>query len=325
MASCDSNALLQRAKLFAGLDAGTLQIIKTQLVCNWFSGLTPTPPPTPSLLLDPTVAPSAFAAYSVRKLRTAYAGNCMTVQRSSDSTQASFGFVNNMLDTASLLAFVGAGNGVVVKWFDQSGNGVDGTQAAATAPKIISGGSLVTGSNGLPALQFAIGNGFTTTNQTLSGSACIYAVAFRAWTSASYAPIIEWNYGATTGIGFLTTGTATQDWQAKQWLAVGNGFNSTHTPRAFGTYGAIADNTWHLIDTQLAAAGTGIWLDNVSIASTATNAAIAAITASPILIAANGGDVWVGDISEIIIYNAAQSATLQGTVRSNINASYAIY
>jgi hypothetical protein len=66
--------------------------------------------------------PNAAAAYSLRKLRSAYTGNCIEVRRSSDNALQNIGFVNNVLDTASLLSFVGAGNGFVRTWYDQSGN-----------------------------------------------------------------------------------------------------------------------------------------------------------------------------------------------------------
>jgi hypothetical protein len=72
--------------------------------------------------------PNAAAAYSLRKLRSAYTGNCIEVRRSSDNSLQNIGFVNNVLDTASLLSFVGAGNGFVRTWYDQSGNGVNGEQ-----------------------------------------------------------------------------------------------------------------------------------------------------------------------------------------------------
>lgn len=81
-------------------------------------------PKTPAFtgLLD--TYPGAAAAYSLRKLRTAYTGNCIRVRRSSDNAEQDFGFVNNVLDTASLLTFVGANSGFVTTWYDQSGNNV---------------------------------------------------------------------------------------------------------------------------------------------------------------------------------------------------------
>lgn len=71
-------------------------------------------------LLD-TIAIAPKFAGSVRKLRAAYAGSAIRVRRSSDNTETDIGFdVNGHLDTATLLTFVGAGNGFVTKVYDQS-------------------------------------------------------------------------------------------------------------------------------------------------------------------------------------------------------------
>jgi len=53
----------------------------------------------------------AAAAYSLRKLRNAYAGSAIRVRRSSDNTAQDIGFdANGNLDTASMLSFVGSNN-----------------------------------------------------------------------------------------------------------------------------------------------------------------------------------------------------------------------
>jgi SPP1 family predicted phage head-tail adaptor len=98
--------------------------------------------PSASLLLD--LYPSAAAAYSLRKLRTAYSGSAVRVRRSSDNTEQDIGFVAGQLDTASLLAFCGAGNGFVTSWYDQSGDARDAAQTTqANQPQIVSSGSLI--------------------------------------------------------------------------------------------------------------------------------------------------------------------------------------
>jgi len=98
----------------------------------------PTPPASP--ILDTL---SAAAAYSLRLLRTAYAGSCIRVRRSSDNTEQNIGFVNGVLNTVALLAFVGAGDGFVVTWYDQLGNVRNATQAtAANQPRIVNAGVL---------------------------------------------------------------------------------------------------------------------------------------------------------------------------------------
>jgi hypothetical protein len=100
-----------------------------------FGGLAP--------ILD--LYPNAAAAYSLRLLRTAYSGNCIRVRRSSDNTEQDIGFANNTLNTANLLSFVGANDGFITKWYDQSGNGIDIIQVVAGfQPQIVSSGSLIT-------------------------------------------------------------------------------------------------------------------------------------------------------------------------------------
>ena len=111
------------------------------------------PPPSPFVgLLD--TFPGATMAYSVRKLRSAYAGNALRVRRSSDNAEQDIGFVGADLDTSSLLSFVGAGNGFVTTWYDQSTSGINPVQATTTKqPKIVSSGAVET-INGKPALLF---------------------------------------------------------------------------------------------------------------------------------------------------------------------------
>jgi hypothetical protein len=105
------------------------------------------------LLLD--LYPNAATAYSVRKLRTAYTGNCIRVRRSSDNAEQNIGFVNNELDTTSLLSFVGAGNGFVTTWYDQSGNGNDVFELTASwQPRIVNAGVLYI-QNSKPTLIFS--------------------------------------------------------------------------------------------------------------------------------------------------------------------------
>lgn len=98
--------------------------------------------------------PNAGAAFSLRKLRSAYAGSAIRVRRSSDNTELDIGFVNNILDTTTLTTFVGAGNGFVSIWYDQSGNGRNmSATTTALQPSIITSGSIIT-SNNKPAIYF---------------------------------------------------------------------------------------------------------------------------------------------------------------------------
>lgn len=81
-------------------------------------------------ILD-AVAATVLAAYSTRKLRAAYSGPAIRVRRSSDNAEQDIGFSGEDLDTSALATFVGASQGFVKTWYDQSGNGNNATQTAA--------------------------------------------------------------------------------------------------------------------------------------------------------------------------------------------------
>jgi hypothetical protein len=96
----------------------------------------------------------AAAAYSLRQLRSAYTGSAIRVRRSSDNTEQNIGFVNNVLDTASLTSFCSGTNGFVTTWYDQSGNGRNATQTtAANQPQIVNSGAIIL-ENAKPCLKF---------------------------------------------------------------------------------------------------------------------------------------------------------------------------
>lgn len=94
------------------------------------------------LLLD--TYSGAIVAYSLRKLNTAYTGYAIRVRRSSDDTSQDIGFkADGTLDTTALTTFVGANNGFVSIWYDQSTNGYNLSQStAANQLRVVYNGSL---------------------------------------------------------------------------------------------------------------------------------------------------------------------------------------
>ena len=109
-------------------------------------------PPAATLLLD-QYGQDNILAYSVRKLRTAYTGNCMRV-RNGSSVELDIGFDSSgNLDESALLTHCGSGDGFVVKWYDQSGNGGNiENSTTAEQPKIVSSGAVLK-SNGKPVIE----------------------------------------------------------------------------------------------------------------------------------------------------------------------------
>ena len=103
-----------------------------------------------NLLLDTYTG--AAAAYSLRKLRTLYTGDCVEVWNG--SSYADIGFSNDELDTVALAAHCGSNDGFVSKWYSQTGSN-DATQTVTgRMPKIYDGTTGVVTENGKPALHF---------------------------------------------------------------------------------------------------------------------------------------------------------------------------
>lgn len=94
------------------------------------------------------------AAYSLRRLLASYEGSAVRVRRDSDNATLDIGFLSDgSLDTPALLAFVGAGSGYVVVWYDQRGLR-DASQASPSSqPRIASAGAVKT-RGGAPTVDF---------------------------------------------------------------------------------------------------------------------------------------------------------------------------
>lgn len=158
------------------------------------------------LLLD--VYPGAAAAYSLRKLRTAYTGAAIRVRRSSDNTETDIGFNgSNQLDTTALSTFCGLGNGFVTNWYDQSGNSKNATQTTTSLqPYIYFSGSVIT-RNGKPALQNSGYNYLVASTASGSGAGILYNWCFSAYNNdnLNVANLIVYEVPNTGGI--FTGGT----------------------------------------------------------------------------------------------------------------------
>ncbi len=109
--------------------------------------------------------PSIAAAYSSRRLRTAYTGSLLRIRRSSDNTESDIdALANGDLDTAAVATFIAAGSGYIVTWYDQSGNGYDATQTTAASQPLY----VASGQNGRPVLRWDGSNDFLMTATTVS-------------------------------------------------------------------------------------------------------------------------------------------------------------
>jgi hypothetical protein len=128
----------------------------------------------------------AAAAYSIRKLRTAYTGNCIRVRRSNDNTEQDIGFTSlGDLDTASLKTFVGAGNsGFVTVWYDQSGDTLNLRQStAANQPNIVNAGVIRRGFGNRPIINFDGTNDRLGNTASIALPSPVASSVFSVWSS----------------------------------------------------------------------------------------------------------------------------------------------
>lgn len=251
--------------------------------------------------------PNAAAAYSLRKLRSAYTGSAIRVRRSSDNTEQDIGFSGSGgLDTSSLTSFCGSGNGFVTTWYDQSGNARNATQTtAANQPQIVSSGSVIN-VNSKPSIQFDGLNDFLTlsnisTNITYSGFQVVKRTATStisvtlAGSSISDSYLL-WNFSDNNAYFRSSQGYITQS------------LNTT-TQQLFTSININSGNMAMYNNASLLLSNTPISLPG----SNVMNA-----------IGRRDTNYGEGNTQEIIVYSSDQSSNRTG-IESNINTYYGIY
>lgn len=264
-------------------------------------------------LLD--LYPSAAAAYSLRKLRSAYTGSAIQVRRSSDNTTQDIGFVNNVLDTSSLTTFCGSGNGFVTTWYDQSGNSRNATQSTAqNQPQIVSSGSVIL-QNSKPAVRSTINQYrfLTTTFGVSLTNPQIFNVSL---------------ISDTVSVGYsghwIDLGNASPPF-VNHFIS-GSGDNGSYTDvfnssrLKYGTFNANL-NQQYLECYESVSGTTTRYLNSTNRGS--SNYSV--VTPTNLII--GGSDVSFpafGNIQEVVIYATGNSSN-RTAIESNINSYYGIY
>jgi hypothetical protein len=273
--------------------------------------------PFTSVLLD--TFPNAAAAYSLRLLRSAYTGSAIRVRRSNDNAEQDIGFdTSGNLDTSALTSFVGANNGFVVTWYDQSGNGRNATQAiAGSQPQIVSSGNVIL-DNGKPSLAF---NG----SRMLIYSGLVYATntvfataVFSLNNSVDFGVIASQNTGGTGRSNILSIDNSIPK---KSVYFFNNGTSYSNL-----SSGTITDNTQTLMTNY---SFNNDYYNALNGSSGNNN-----ISGQPFTpVSSNGFGIGgqlnffnqlTGKIQEINIWNSDQSI-IKTFIEANINDYYAIY
>jgi hypothetical protein len=262
----------------------------------------------PELLLD--LYPGAAAAYSLRKLNSAYTGSSIRVRRT-DLQELDIGFTSTgELDTAALVAFAGSSSAFVTTWYDQSENGRNATQSTALLqPTIVDAGNLIA-ENGKIAVRFnqihflkTIGTAFNSLQTTII--------------AVSRQNINEFNYLRLVSIGSFSSGyTIVSQFDANAMTGGANG-----TLAVFGGV-KLSQNV-----TLLYNDATKLYLTQNNVELGFVNKTVTSYGNKDLFIASDSDNTttkWRGTIQEIIVYPLNQSANNLG-IQTNINDFYSIY
>ena len=239
----------------------------------------------------------AAAAYSLRKLRTAYTGDAVEVYNG--SSYANIGFnVFSELDTVALAAHCGSNDGFVSKWYDQSGNTNTAAQTnTANMPKIYDGTTGVNLVNGKPATVQAA-------NALLESP----ALSLNSSVSLSFVASVNTN-------SFILSGQSAN----QEMLIAQSGSSLTQIDSQVGTPSYYLNGT-----SKTFADRADVYTSFSSQKLLYADADFSAWTEINLGYAFSSSLFPMASMSEFVIWNSDQSSNRTG-IETNINTFYNIY
>jgi len=271
-----------------------------------------------------------YGAYSLRKIKNSYSGNCIQVRRSSDNTTSEIGFIDGYLDTATLLTFTGSGDGFVKIFYDQTGSGRNFEMTTNSyQPKIVSSGSLIT-TNGKAAIKFSSSYMEVPSSNTLfnflhNGTKNAITIVFES-KSTIEGGLLSTALDSHTSIGLLITNFIVGSSVAETICFVGVSGQMAFRvfqPKPLNTqllYSVFTDGSNVIPSNRINASLNNIYPTNniysstPSISNSTTNLRLGNIS----------GYLLDGNIQEVIIWNQDR-LNLKSNIDSNINNYYGIY
>lgn len=280
---------------------------------------------------------NAAAAYSVRKLRSAYTGSALRVRRSSDNTEQDIGFSNNNLDESALTTFVGANNGFVVTWYDQTGNARNATiSTAANQPQIVSSGTVIKVNN-KPALTFDTTNDILTVPTSTAAFKFLhdgtksFILNVLKYNNSGQKPLFGNNSGTTAQTGLCIYKSSSNS--VTVLLTNSSGTNAS-SPIAYATSSQITTNSQTLLSIEIDASNATVanrakvYFNNGSVnqgnTSTGTPSTNNASQNFQLSSYGDGGGGMDGNLQECIFW-AIDQASNRTNIHNNVNSYYGIY
>ncbi len=250
-------------------------------------------------------------AYSLRKL-SPLSTNCVRVRRSSDNTEQNIGFVSNtanaLIDTSALLSFVGAGNGFVTTWYDQSTNARNSANASSSQqPKIVNAGAMIN-INSNPSILFDGSDDFLTTLYTIVNVGDVSV------------QLVEKLNNITTASLSVTVSEGLGKQLYMNYISASNTFNNYYALQS----NTIAANTNQEISSfYMGSAGGGFYRNGV-LKFAPTRVVSAGATTITLGRYVSSGLNANGNFQELIIWDADKGSS-RTTLESNINTYYNVF
>lgn len=259
---------------------------------------------------------SSYASYSTRKVRTAYAGNCIYMVRSGNSYQA-IGFSGTDFNVGAATSFAAGASCGVYQWYDQSGNGrtVSGSANFASSPALYTNGSPINTPNGKPMLSSVeAGSQYLSAGYGITGTALTVVAVIGTDVGSGYRRNLSLNtngaYDFQTNNGFM-------------WYNQSGGVqvmrNSAEIYTGVGSTLAVLTTLW--------SGGTGSNYVNGNYVSSLSNANAFNIHNITLFTGWNGSaysDYSTTRFAEIHIFASALSTTDRQLLERNMGAYYSI-
>jgi hypothetical protein len=258
---------------------------------------------------------SPTRAYSLRKLSSSYSGAAVEIRRSLDDALADIGFDSNGdFDVAAYTAHVGAGDGFVRTWYDQSGSAQNATQTTdANQPQL----ELV-GINSKPTIFFD----YTTADKEMSYPPTIAGVSDKT-------NIVVYQNARADTFASAIVGQSGAAGAATWWLMMVRNSGATGHPYLACFAADLSDGTAPDANPKLA---TGTYDNATTTARLRSNgveidsnvAALNTVTTRGDIGRSSDGtitDRFGGFVSEIIFFNTDETATIP-TMEINIMDYY---
>ena len=304
----------------SALPTGTLTLSVTVSTAAGGTGAARTNSATPTLTARALDGLSPAAAYSTRRLRSAYAGPLLRVRRSTDNATQDIGTtIAGGLDVTALTSFCGSASCLVTTWYDQSGNGRNASQATASLqPRLVNAGTLEA-ENGLPAPYFsgAISVSLKTANVTLGFSSnTVMAVCRNIGTGATTGGIIAsgsggWGVYYYSIVGYTLDGSGAGSTNSANTSPTSNFVQLSGTYASASTANSSIYVNGALIENYT---GTGVFVGNASNPIELGGRTVGGLTTR----------VFTGHISEAIMFSGAITTTNRQALEQNQGAWFGI-